>query len=96
MSAPSHEYLSADQLAGVGPWSGNAIEKLIKRGILRRGVHFFQPFGHRTHLIFKWSAIVALIEGTGGVDHREVASADKARLLDVETAKAGLHRLLRR
>ena len=40
-----------------------AIEKMVTRGVLKRDVHYFQPFGRRTQLIFKWNAIVTLIEG---------------------------------
>jgi hypothetical protein len=91
------EYLSIEQLAAVGPWSVDAIEKMLKRGLLHRGVHFFQPFGPRTRLIFKWSAIVGLIEGGNDlVDTQGLALASRREVLDVETATADLHRLLRR
>ena len=56
------EYLSAEQLAELTPWSIEALQKLIQRGVMRRDVHYFQPFGRRTQLVFKWSAIVHLIE----------------------------------
>jgi len=29
-----------------------------ERGTPERRVHYFQPFGHRTRLVFKWMAIV--------------------------------------
>ena len=97
MSSLGREYLNVEQLAEVGPWSVDAIEKMIRRNIYQRGVHYFQPFGHRTRLIFKWSAIVALIEGKDRVaDTSDVAATEKGRAFDVETAKAGLHRLLHR
>jgi hypothetical protein len=84
-------------LAEAGPWSADAIEKMIKRGIFRRDVHYFQPFGHRTKLLFKWTAIVTLIERTSTVvDTSLVAPAAKGAVLDVQTATAGLHRLLSR
>jgi hypothetical protein len=96
VSSLGREYLSIEQLAAIGPWSVDAIEKMIRRGILRREIHYFQPFGPRTRLIFKWSAIVTLIEGRGSlVDTCGVALAAKGEVLDVETATAGLHRLLR-
>jgi hypothetical protein len=92
------EYLSAEQLAKVTPWSISAIEKMVSRGVLKRDVHYFQPFGRRTQLVFKWSAIVVLIEGdrtesddTGG--QHVVEGRGK---VDVEKAKAGLGRLLGR
>ena len=56
------QYLSADQLAQQTPWSVDALEKMIQRGELRRGVHWFQPRGPGTQRIFKWSAIAAWIE----------------------------------
>ena len=92
------EYLSADQLAEVTPWSISAIEKMVSRGVLRRDVHYFQPFGRRTQLVFKWSAVVALIEGV----HSKSDDTDSEHVvegrgkLDVEKAKAGLGRLLGR
>ena len=91
------EYLSIEQFAALGPWSVDAIEKMIRRGVLRRDVHYFQPFGPRTRRIFKWSAIVTLIEGRNGlVDTQGVAPASRGTVLDVETATADLHRLLYR
>lgn len=55
-------YLSAEQLAEVTPWTPDAIRRMVTRGMLQRGVHYFQPGGKGTQLIYKWSAIVALIE----------------------------------
>jgi len=66
-AAPPPAYLSADQLALQTPWSVDALEKMIQRGELRRGVHWFQPKGPGTQRIFKWSAIAAWIER--GADH---------------------------
>ena len=57
------EYLSAVQLAALTPWSVEAINKKVRRGELVRGKHYFQPNGPGSQLVFKWSAIVALIEG---------------------------------
>jgi hypothetical protein len=90
------EYLSAEQLAEVTPWSISAIEKMVRRGVLKRDVHYFQPFGRRTQLVFKWSAIVALIEGKNSHDedtHSQHAVGRRGKI-DVEKAKAGLGRLL--
>jgi hypothetical protein len=61
-AAPPRAYLSAEQLAQHAPWSVDAIEKMIQRGELLRGVHWFQPKGPGTQRIFKWSAIAAWIE----------------------------------
>jgi hypothetical protein len=56
-------YLSAAQLAQCTPWTEDAIRRMVSRGILRRGVHVFQPLGPRSQLVFRWEAIVELIEG---------------------------------
>ena len=55
-------YMSAKQLAEVTPWTVNAIRKMMARGVLKRGVHYFQPLGRRREVVFKWSAIVVMIE----------------------------------
>jgi hypothetical protein len=91
LSSPG-EYLSAAQLAAITPWSVAAIEKMMKRGILERDVHYFQPLGPRTQVIFKWSAIVALIEGAGGATARR--PGPRGSLLDLTKATVGLRRLL--
>jgi hypothetical protein len=57
------EYLNVEQLSEVTPWTVAAIEKMVIRGTLRLNLHYYQPFGPRTQLVFKWRAIVALIEG---------------------------------
>lgn len=90
------EYMSATQLAARTAWSVEAIRRMVSRGILKRGVHFFQPLGPRSQLLFKWSTIVAFIEdGTqaqvaatprvgprhGGPDEIAAATAALNRLL---------------
>jgi hypothetical protein len=90
------EYLDAKQLAAQTPWSVNAIEKMIRRGVLRKSVHWFQPFGRRTQVLFKWSAIVGLIEGRR--DHvliREGLEGQEEHG-DVEAAAAELRGVLAR
>jgi hypothetical protein len=57
-------YLSVAQLAAVTPWTPKAIARLVARGVLVWGVHYFTlPGAGRRKLIFKWDAIVHLIEG---------------------------------
>jgi hypothetical protein len=92
------EYLSAAQLAEVTPWTVDAIEKMIRRGILKENRHYFRPFGHRTQRIFKWHAIVTLIEGdhTKSDDMQREHVVETRGQIDVEKAKAGLGRLLSR
>jgi hypothetical protein len=85
------EYMNADQLAAVTPWSRKAIEHLVAKGLLVRGRDYFQPQGPRTPLIFKWSAIVQFIEGGG-----DAAPPAPGGRLDVEAATAALERLLAR
>ncbi len=71
------------------------------RAALVRGVHFFQLGGRRSRLIFKWDAIVALIEGrrvpTKLTDVVEVDGhqAGAKQGLNVEAATTELQRLLR-
>jgi hypothetical protein len=94
---PPRPYLNAQQLAEVTPWSVNAIEKMVSRGVFKLGVHYFQPGGHRTQLIFKWSAIIEFVEGLS-----ETSKASPAPVLlrkgplDVQQAAEELHRLLGR
>ena len=89
------EYLNAAQLAALTPWSVTAIEKKVRRGELVRGVHYFQPGGAGSQLLFKWSAIVALIEGEPAPATAAVPAA-KGKVLDVAEATRGIHRLLGR
>ena len=88
------EYLSAEQLAQVTPWSADAIEKMVRRGTFQLGVHYFQPHGRGTKLIFKWSAIVMLIESGTGADTSAGRSRERGKVIDVEKATTGLRRLL--
>jgi hypothetical protein len=97
-------YLSAEELAQRTPWTLDAIEKMVRRGILVRGQHYFQPTGQRGRLIFKWAAIVSLIEeqpvqarSESVIDHDELRPSNgraTEQVLDVEKATAGLQRLL--
>jgi len=80
--------MNAEQLAAVTPWSKKAIAHMVEKGVLVRGVHYFQPQGTRTQLIFKWAAIVAFIEGTAD------GAAEPAGGPDVEATAAALERLL--
>jgi hypothetical protein len=89
-------YLYDEELAALTPWSRDEIDAKIKRGVLRLGVHYFQQ-RRRARRIFKWAAIVELIEG--GTGNGETASGGihvNGKGLDVEKATAGLYRLLDR
>jgi hypothetical protein len=96
-------YLFVEQLASLTPWSVDAIEKMVRRGPLVRGIHYFQPTGKRGRLIFKWTAIVALIEGLPVHSEPELVVDEPrppalrsvpARAIDVEKATTDLQRLL--
>jgi len=103
-AATGRPYLSAEQLAALTPWSVGAIEKMVKRGVFVRGVHYFQPLGRRSRLIFKWEAVAAMIEGRPVhgdaqpvVDDSRVTalhSVPAKRTIDVEKATTDLQRLL--
>jgi hypothetical protein len=89
-------YLYAEELAVLTPWSVEEISAKVKRGILRRGVHYFQE-RHRTRRIFKWEAIVRLIESRSSdtSEHVDVFRGSE-KVIDVEKATTGLYRLLDR
>ncbi len=52
-------YVSIAELAGLTPWTEQAIRTMISRGVLREGEHYFHV-GRRP--VFKWQAVVAFIE----------------------------------
>jgi hypothetical protein len=82
-------YLNAKQLEELTPWSRKAIDQMVRREVLVRDVHWFQPLGPRTQIVFKWNAIAAFIEGAH-------ARAGRTETANVEEAKAELRRLLDR
>jgi hypothetical protein len=88
-------YLNAEQLAAVTPWSVDAIEKMVRRGVLKRGVHYFQPQGRGTKLIFKWAAICEFIEADNQNGDIAVVSARRSEgSVDVGGLAAALHGML--
>jgi hypothetical protein len=66
-------YVSTIQLAHLTPWTVDAIDKLVARGQLVQGVHWFQPAGPRSTRIFRWESICAYIEGR---DTRDAKAAE--------------------
>jgi hypothetical protein len=88
--------LSIGQLAAATPWTVNAIRKMMARSILKRGVHYFQPLGRRREVVFKWSAIVAMIEQQpyGGQELDGAPRQQRSANIDVEQATANFERLL--
>jgi hypothetical protein len=89
-------YLSIGQLAAKTPWSVEAIRKMMVRGVLKERKHYFRPFGQRHGLVFKWSAIVALIEQPPApmVELAEAHPEPRSAGMNVEQATANLQRLL--
>jgi len=64
-------YLSILELSQVTPWTELAIRTMMSRGILKRGVHYFDVGRRR---FFKWVAVVAFIEG------KSVENTDEDRI----------------
>jgi len=93
-------YISTEQLAELTPWSVQAINTMRKRGIFKVGVHYFQPAGKGGQVIFKWAAVVELIESgalkdTDVVDHAPtVVGLANGKVIDVNEATERANRLL--
>src|SRR6266478_2521843 len=103
--AAASQYLSSLEVCQRTPWSVDAVQKMIHRGVLRRGIHFFQPAGRRTRLFFSWPALRALIEGQAIppgpepvlVEQRPAknqAAPPRRMIIDVQKATTDLQRLL--
>ena len=96
-------YLSTEQLTARTPWSVEAIDKMIQRSVLVKGIHFFQ-LRPRSQRLFKWTAIVELIEGRAvpiseepvvdGTQPKWPASRSARPMINVEKATTNLQRLL--
>ena len=93
-------YANAAQLAQMFPWSVEGIRAKVRRGELQLGVHYFQPKGRGTEIVFKVPAIVELIEGTNPGSRRKTeagavppparahrAADERRRAFDVEKAE---------
>jgi hypothetical protein len=88
-------YLSTDQLAQLTPWTVQAINTMRKRGVFKPGVHYFQPAGKGGQVIFKWAAVVELIEKDACQRGVVVKNAPPRRKrLNVEEATAAVQQLL--
>lgn len=87
-------YLNAEQLAAITPWSADAIEKMVRRGVLKLGVHYFQPQGRGTKLIFKWAAICEFIEADNQSREVVVPAKRSEGSPDVSGLAAALHGML--
>jgi len=55
-------YLSVKELSNLTPFTEVAIRTMMARGVLRKGVHYFEVGSRR---VFKWAAVVDFIEGRG-------------------------------
>lgn len=60
---PQGEFLTAEQLAEVSPWTEGAIDRMRSRGRFKKGVHWFQFGGPRSQILYHWPAIKRLITG---------------------------------
>jgi hypothetical protein len=79
-------YLTTAEVGRRLKWSPRTIREKIAGGIFREGVHFFQqPSCHR---LWKWSAVVAWLEG------KERVVIDRAGSEQVRLARAGGRELL--
>jgi hypothetical protein len=93
-------YLSTDQLAQLTPWTIEAINTMRKRAVLKRGVHYFQPAGKHGQVIFKWAAVVELIEGSACSQRnvvdtpQSVIALANGKIIHVEEATERANRLL--
>ena len=85
------EYLYIEDMEALTPWSRDAVETMVRRGVFKRGVHYFQPGGRRRRLIFKWSAIVRFVEDARDNERAGVLGGQK---INVEEATRRLRRLL--
>ncbi len=87
----TNEYLKTAGLVKAGPWSAREIDRKIRRGELVEGTHFFVD-GPRRQRIFKWGAVVDLIEHPQQAGIRKRTRAG----VNIDEATAGLRRLLNR
>lgn len=55
------EYLTLEEVAQRLSWDEKTVRNKMAAGIFKRGLHYFSPPGIRPR--FKWSAIVAWLEG---------------------------------
>jgi hypothetical protein len=53
-------YLTDRKLAPKLSWSTKTLEKKVREGVFKEGVHYFQPSGMRRR--WKWSAVVLWLE----------------------------------
>ncbi len=89
------QYLYIEQLAELVPWSPAAIRTMMCRGVLREGVHYFK---HGRRPIFKWSAVEALIEGTGTEERAPVRKGiplANGEVIDIDEAARTIQAMLR-
>lgn len=71
-AAPVEEgYLTDGENAARLKWSTKTLEKKVRQGVFKEGVHYFQRPGMRRR--WKWSAVVRWLEG-GTDDGPEVAT----------------------
>ncbi len=89
-------YLYIEELAAATPWSPSAIRSMMARGTFRLNIHYFK-LGRRGRPIFKWSAVVELIEGAGSEERAPVRKGiplASGEVVDIDEAARKIQGLL--
>jgi len=96
-------YVSIKELVDLTPWSEQAIRTMMRRGMFKLDVHYFQPFGRRSQVIFKWTKVMELIEGKvarqtqiviDSAPSKSIIPMPNGKVIDVQEAtQAALRRL---
>jgi len=88
------QYLYTEHLAEVTPWTPSAIRTMITRGVFKDGVHYFKPRGRNGRPIFKWAAVVELIEeGEARESAGDTIPLASGRVIDLNEAAAEIRGL---
>lgn len=52
-----------EELAACSPWTASAIHTMIDDGVFQKGVHFHQPHGSGSRIIFEWERVYEYVTG---------------------------------
>jgi hypothetical protein len=72
------EYLTIEEVAGRLKIRPRTIKNKMASGVFRKGVHYFSPLGLGPR--FKWSALVAWLEGSQTAAAEEKSDGDRIRM----------------